>query len=56
MVAFVDARRGECGVEPICEVLPLAPSTYYAHKALQADPDRRSTRSRPDAGLCPQIE
>ena len=56
MVAFVDEHRAECGVEPICEVLPMAPSTYYAHKALQADPDRRSARSRRDAGLCPQIE
>ena len=32
MTAFIDARRGEFGVEPICEVLPIAPSTYYASK------------------------
>ena len=38
MVAFIDDHRGEYGVEPICAVLPIAPSTYYAHKAREADP------------------
>jgi hypothetical protein len=33
MVAFIDAHRGEYGVEPICAVLPIAPSTYYETKA-----------------------
>jgi putative transposase len=33
MVAFVDANRDEFGVEPICRVLQVAPSTYYAAKA-----------------------
>jgi transposase InsO family protein len=33
MVAFIDAHRGVYGVEPICAVLPMAPSVYYAHKA-----------------------
>ena len=32
MVAFVDANRDRFGVEPICQLLPIAPSTYYAHK------------------------
>ncbi len=31
MVAFVDEHRDEYGVEPICAVLPIAPSTYYEH-------------------------
>ena len=31
MVDFIDAHRVEYGVEPICEVLPIAPSTYYEH-------------------------
>jgi hypothetical protein len=44
MVAFVDAHRAEYGVEPICAELPIAPSTYYAHKARQADPSKRSAR------------
>ena len=38
MVAFVDAHGDKYGVEPICKVLPIAPSTYYEHKARQADP------------------
>lgn len=33
MVAFIDDHRHGYGVEPICEVLPIAPSTYYACKA-----------------------
>ena len=36
MVAFVDVQRAECGVEPICAELPIAPSTYHEHKARQA--------------------
>jgi putative transposase len=27
MVGFIDAHRDAHGVEPICEVLPIAPST-----------------------------
>ena len=29
MIAYVDANRDRFGVEPICRVLPIAPSTYY---------------------------
>jgi putative transposase len=32
-VSFIDANRSEFGVEPICTVLQLAPSTYYQAKA-----------------------
>jgi putative transposase len=28
MVAFIDDHRKTYGVEPICRVLPIAPSTY----------------------------
>lgn len=48
MVAFVDAHRETYGVEPICTQLPIAPSTYYAHKTQQADPTRRSARRQQD--------
>jgi putative transposase len=48
MVAFIDEHRGEHGVEPICEVLPIAPSTYYEHKARQADRCRLPARERQD--------
>jgi putative transposase len=30
MIAYVDAHKDRYGVEPICRVLPIAPSTYYA--------------------------
>jgi putative transposase len=29
MIAFIDDHRDAYGVEPICRVLPIAPSTYY---------------------------
>lgn len=48
MVAFVDAHREAYGVEPICPVLPVAPSTYYLHKACAADRWRRSARAQRD--------
>ena len=38
MIAFIDDHRGAHGVEPICRVLPIAPSTYHAHAARRADP------------------
>jgi putative transposase len=55
MVAFVDAHRGTYGVEPICAVLPIAPSTYYEQKARQADPSRLPARAQRDAALTPEI-
>ena len=51
MVAFIDAHRDVYGVESICTRLPIAPSTYFRHKALQADPSRRSARARDDEVL-----
>ncbi|PHP64537.1 IS3 family transposase [Zhengella mangrovi] len=56
MVGFIDDQRGEHGVEPICRVLPIAPSTYYDHLAKRADPARLSERARRDVVLRPQIE
>ncbi|SFQ18822.1 hypothetical protein SAMN04488047_14610 [Tranquillimonas alkanivorans] len=55
MVSFIDAHRGKHGVEPICKVLPIAPSTYYDHLSKRADPARRSARARRDAALRPEI-
>ena len=48
MVAFVDAHRGAYGVEPICAVLPIAPSVYYEHKARARNPERPPPRARRD--------
>ena len=55
MVSFIDAHRGAHGVEPICDVLPIAPSTYYDHLAKRADPAWRSDRVRRDDSLRPEI-
>src|SRR6185295_9900979 len=51
MVAFIDRHRDQYGVESICALLPMAPSTYYEHKARQADPDRAPARARRDREL-----
>jgi len=29
MIRFVEDHRDQYGVEPICRVLPIAPSSYY---------------------------
>jgi putative transposase len=41
MIAFIDDHRGAHGVEPICKVLPIAPSTYHAHVAKRRNPAKR---------------
>jgi putative transposase len=55
MVACVDAQRAEYGVESICEHLPIAPATYWRHKAQQADPTKRSARAQRDDVLKVEI-
>jgi putative transposase len=39
-VSFIDAHRARFGVEPICRVLEIAPSTYYARRS--RPPSRRA--------------
>jgi transposase InsO family protein len=56
MVSFIDEHRGTYGVEPICEVLPIAPSTYYVQKTRQADPELLPARAKRDAELRPEIK
>ncbi|MBT6088566.1 MAG: IS3 family transposase [Rhodospirillaceae bacterium] len=51
MISFIDDHRGSYGVEPICKVLPIAPSTFHAHAAKRADPGRLSTRAKRDRVL-----
>ncbi len=55
MVAFIDDHRAEYGVEPICLMLPIAPSTYYARKAIEADPTRALARAQRAASQRPKI-
>lgn len=51
MIAFIDDYRVAYGVEPICRVLPIAPSTYRVMAARRRDPSKAPARSRRDAGL-----
>ena len=55
MVQFIDDYKVRYGVEPICELLPIAPSTYYRHKFLQRYPDKRNCRVIRDEQLCREI-
>ena len=55
MIAFIDDHRSAYGVEPICRVLPIAPSTYYLHSSRRADPRRLPPRAQRDALLCQHI-
>jgi putative transposase len=55
MIAFIDEYRGVYGVEPICRVLPIAPSTYHAHVARRAAPERLSHRTQRDEVLKREI-
>ena len=48
---FIDQYRSTYGVEPICRVLPIAPSTYYRNKDLEQHPDKRACRARRDASM-----
>jgi putative transposase len=54
MIAFIDDHRAAYGVEPICRVLPIAPSSYRAHVARRRDPEKLSARAKRDAVL--QVE
>lgn len=51
MIGFTDDHRREYGVEPICRVLPIAPSTYHEHAAQRRDPERMSARAKRDEVL-----
>ena len=55
MIAFIDEHRDVHGVEPICRVLPIAPSTYHEHVARRADPTKAPPRVQRDAELRPEI-
>ena len=53
LVGFIDEHRAEFGVEPVCEQLQVAPSTYYAAKKRETTPSKRSVR---DAERAPILE
>lgn len=43
------------GIEPMCRVLRIAPSTWHEHARRKADPDLRSTRAKEDGRLSEEI-
>jgi hypothetical protein len=55
-LGFIEDQRELYGVEPICSVLPIAPSVCYEHKARQRDPSRVPLRLRRDAELRESIK
>jgi putative transposase len=55
MIGFIDEHREAYGVEPICKVLPIAPSTYHERIARRRDPTRLSARAQRDQALKPEI-
>ena len=55
MTSFIHSHREQYGVEPICNVLPIAPSTYYEGKARETDHRRLPARARRDGELREQI-
>jgi transposase InsO family protein len=55
MIRFVDAYRDEHGVEPVCRVLAIAPSTYHEHVRRRAQPETAPARVKKDAELMPEI-
>jgi len=56
MIRFVDAYRADHGVEPICRVLAIAPSTYHEHARRRAAPETAPARVRRDAVLRAEIQ
>ena len=56
MKAFIDEHRGAYGVEPICKVMQIAPSTYWLHAQRRAQPQLRPARARRDDALIPQVQ
>ena len=51
---FIDDHREHLGVEAICKVLPIAPSTYY-HKSIELDPEKASARAKRDTFIMTKI-
>lgn len=56
MIVFISDHRAEYGVEPICRVLPIAPSTFHEHLAVARDPDRASDRAKRDQVLRHEVQ
>ncbi len=55
MIAFIHDHRGVYWVEPICKVVPIAPSTFHIHHAQHRNPPRRSCRAQRDEVLRSEV-
>ena len=55
MVTFIEGHKDEYGVEPMCKVLPIAPSTFYEHSRRKREPERRPPRIIRDEQLRAEI-
>ena len=55
MVSFIDQHKQEYGVESMCSVLPIAPSTYYEHARRRREPESRPARQKRDDQLSTDI-
>ena len=56
MVQYIDDHKDRFGVESMCMMLPIAPATYYEHKARERDPSRHPARYHRDEALKPEIK
>ena len=56
MVNFIEDNKESYGVEPICKVLPIAPSTFHLHAARRRHPEQRPERAKRDEQICTEIE
>ncbi len=55
MIRFIEDHRDQYGVEPICRVLPIAPSSYYEHARRIRQPETAPPRVQRDAMLRSEI-
>ena len=53
--SFIDEHKDAHGIEPLCRMLHIAPSSYYAHAARKANPALASNRQKHDQALCAEI-
>ena len=56
MIACIDQHKDRFGVEPLCAQLPISSSTYYEHKAREAEPSRHPARWHRDEQLKAEIQ
>lgn len=56
MVDFIHNNKDQYGVEAICRILPIAPSTYYRTLDLTVNPEHRAKRDLHDEHHAEQIK